>query len=1186
MKYILLILIISISNNLIFAQNYSIKLKSSSIESINKHNVYNIKKNGHYLMTFSSIPNQDEKNEMESIGINFLEYIPNKTYVVYSSKNLSYDDFLGYNLYSITKIMPSFKIDPKISKNPLPKWAFFDNKLHVKILIYKYVNLNIVNENLSSINSFSVLSIDNLNNNIIGSLNPEDLHLLASLNYVWYIEPIDPPSTPENKTAITLHRSNIINVNYTNGKKYNGEGINIMMQDDGLVGPHIDRQGRLDQSNCSGCSSSASNDHGDHVSGTIMGAGNLDPKAKGMADGAFLYVYGSSNNNYNDVPNLYQNNDVVITSKSYSNGCNAGYTSLAQDLDEQINSYPSLIHVFSAGNDGASDCGYGAGSGWGNVTGGHKQGKNVIATANLSQTSILASSSSRGPAADGRIKPDIGAKGTNVYSTEHDNTYGSKTGTSMSCPGISGVMAQLYHAYKDLNQNQNPNSALMKCVLLNSANDIGNPGPDFKNGWGEVNAFQALEILEDNNYFSNSISQGLVNTHDINVPSGVKEMNVMIYWHDKEASANASTALVNDLNMTLSDPNSNVFYPWLLDPTPNANILNQNAITGIDDLNNMEQITLLNPSPGTYTLSIDGFSIPFGPQEYWISYQFITDEITLTYPVGGEGLVPGEMELIRWEASNGNSPFTLEYTVDDGNTWTSISNTVSVSANYFNWQVPNIVSDQARIRISRNGISDESDTNFTIVKVPSNLNINWICPDSIYVSWNSVSGATSYEVSMLGQKYMDSMTTVTSTATWIINPNPSVIDSWFSVTSLVNASKGRRAIAVNAQSINNGCVAPPIAMFNVLNSPSCSGEIIFEDQSYNQPNSWQWDFGDGNYSNQQNPTHTYSQEGIFNVKLYVSNALGQDSVLQTNIVNVDFPPAPLGFNDTSYVNPAIFNLFSNENVNWYNDTLSNNPIYYGSNFQTPLLNTNTSYYIRKVGGPSIFGGPVDNTIGSGGLYNNDRHLYLDCYVACNLVSADVYAGTNQPITFELRNNNSQVIEDTTITVQVGLNTLYLDFDLPVMNDLELGISASGADLYRNSSGASYPYNIGSLASITGHNSPWGDPEYHYFFYNLQLQENCMSEFAEVNAIFINSTDINDSNSKLSIFPNPTNNNLNVSSENYIHAVKIFDMSGTLVLNHNCYSKNENIDLSNLAKGFYSIQISNKNTNVKRKLVIK
>tara|TARA_B100001093_G_scaffold455381_1_gene465480 strand:+ start:71409 stop:74969 length:3561 start_codon:yes stop_codon:yes gene_type:complete len=1186
MRQLLFFLIIILSNHFIFANNYSIKLKSSLLNADNKQNIYSINMDSHYLMTFSSIPSTEEKKELESIGINFLEYIPNNTYVIFSSKNLIYNDFIDYNIYSITKILPSFKIDPKISDRSFPEWAFFNNKLYVKILIYKNINLQIIEESLLSVQSFTIQNIDYLNNNIIGSLDPGDLNLLASLNYVWYIEPIDPPSYPENKTAISLHRSNIINVNYANGKKYNGEGINVMMQDDGFVGPHIDRQGRLDQSNCSGCSSSANDDHGDHVSGTIMGAGNLDPKAKGMADGAFLYVYGSSNNNYNDVPSLYQNNDVVITSKSYSNGCNAGYTSLAQDLDEQINSHPSLVHVFSAGNDGSSDCGYGAGSGWGNVTGGHKQGKNVIATANLSQTSILASSSSRGPAADGRIKPDIGAKGTNVYSTEYDNTYGTKTGTSMSCPGISGVMAQLYHAYKNLNQNQNPNSALMKCVLLNSANDIGNPGPDFKNGWGEVNAYQALNVLEDNNYFSNTISQGSINTHDINVPSGVREMNVMIYWHDKEASANALIALVNNLNMSLSDPSSNVLYPWLLDPTPNANILNQNALTGVDDLNNMEQITVINPNPGTYTLTIDGFSIPFGPQEYWISYQFITDEITLTYPIGGEGLVPGEMELIRWDACAGNSPFTLEYTVDGGNTWSSISNSVSVSANYFNWQVPNIVTDQARIRISRNGILDESDADFTIVKVPNNLNVNWICPDSIYVSWNNVNGATSYEVSMLGQKYMDSITTVSGNAAWVINPNPGVVDSWFSVRSVVNGLKGRRAVAVNAQSINNGCIAPPIAMFNILNSPSCSGEIIFEDQSYNQPNNWQWDFGDGNFSNQQNPTHTYSQEGTYNVKLYVSNALGQDSVLQTNIVEIDFPPAPIGFNDTSYVNPAIFNLFSNENVNWYDDTLSNIPIYNGSNFQTPLLNTNTSYYIRKVGGPSVYGGPLDNSIGSGGLYNNDRHLYLDCYVACNLVSADIYAGTNQAITFELRNNNSQVIDDTTITVQVGLNTLYLNFNLPVMNNLELGISASGADLYRNSSGASYPYNIGTLASITGHNSPWGDPEYHYFFYNLQLQENCISEFAEVNAIFINSTSIDDFNSNLSIFPNPTSNILNISSDKYIDRVKIYDMSGTLILNLECNSKYENIDLSILSKGFYSIQISSEKFNIKRKLVIK
>ena len=93
----------------------------------------------------------------------------------------------------------------------------------------------------------------------------------------------------------------------------------------------------------------------------------------------------------------------------------------------------------------------------------------LLAVGNLDYAASLASSSSRGPAADGRIKPDICAQGTNVYSTYPNYTYNSITGTSMSCPGISGVLAQLYQAYKENNNNTNPSSGLMKCILLNSA---------------------------------------------------------------------------------------------------------------------------------------------------------------------------------------------------------------------------------------------------------------------------------------------------------------------------------------------------------------------------------------------------------------------------------------------------------------------------------------------------------------------------------------------------------------------------------------------------------------------------------------------------------------------------------------------------------------------------------------------
>jgi len=1184
MKKHLLFFLIAVFSLQLTAQENKLQLKSGIIYLSNDLQLNTSNSLNYCFMSFSAIPTNKTKNNIERFGIQFLEYIPNKTYIVSIPKNTNTSLLSKYGVTAVSIIKGEHKIDPKIQNNTFPVWAFNNGKLSIKVLLYKNADISGMQE-FFRLSNYQIEAVNIFGMSITLTINPSDLDYLANTNEIWYIEPIDPPSEKENKTGRTLHRSNTINTKYSSGRHYNGEGINIMMQDDGIIGPHIDYQGRADQSNCIGCSTSSSDDHGDHVAGTIMGSGNLDPIAAGMSNAAFLYVYSSSNNNYYDVPIIYQNNDVIITSKSYSNGCNAGYTSLAKDLDEQINLYPSLIHVFSAGNDGSSNCGYGAGSGWGNVTGGHKQGKNVIAVANLTSSGALASSSSRGPAADGRIKPDIGAKGSSVNSTIPENDYGLKTGTSMACPGIAGVMGQLYQGYKEMNAGQNPSSALMKGVLLNSADDLGNPGPDFKHGWGEVNAYQAIKILENGNYLNDSITQGLNNQHNITIPSGVSKLKVMVYWHDKEASVNAAPALVNDINISLFSPVGTIYEPWVLDPTANSTALNTDAIRGVDDLNNMEQVTLDNPIAGNYVLSIDGFAIPFGPQEYWVVYQYITDDVELTYPIGGEGLVPGETELIRWDASKGNTPFTLEYTTD-GLAWNTITNSTGVNSRYYSWTVPNSVTNQAKVRVSRNGFSDESDADFTIVGVPQNVTVNWICPDSIYVLWNAVNGATDYEVSMLGNVYMDSMKTTPATMALILNPNPSITDSWFSVSAKVNGNKGRRAVAVNAQSINSGCVAPPLAGFTTTGSSSCTGSVSFIDASFNQPNYWLWDFGDGTTSNLQNPSHTYLQAGTYDVSLFVSNGLGQDSVFQASVVSVSFMPAPIAYNDTSYINPATFSLTAATNlVNWYTDTLGSASVYSGSPFVTPLLNTNTTYYVREVGGIPVFGGPLDNTIGGGGYYNNDRHLFLDCYLPSTLISTDVYAGTAQAITFELRDNNSQVLEDTIITVQSGLNTLYLDFNVPVMNNLELGMSSGNSDLYRNSTGSAYPYSIGNIASITGHNSP-NSATYHYFFYNLQLQENCLSDFAEATAVFMVPSAVDNVIKKqFSIFPNPANSSVSITADAVIEKLTISDVKGSLVYSKRNQRRKANIDVSSFAKGIYLVQILSKNSSSVQQLII-
>jgi len=61
--------------------------------------------------------------------------------------------------------------------------------------------------------------------------------------------------------------------------------------------------------------------------------------------------------------------------------------------------------------------------------------------------------------------------------------------------------------------------------------------------------------------------------------------------------------------------------------------------------------------------------------------------------------------------------------------------------------------------------------------------------------------------------------------------------------------------------------------------------ITFTDTSKNKPASWHWDFGDGTSSTEQNPSHTYTQPGIYPVRLKVTNPFGSDALTQTGFIS-------------------------------------------------------------------------------------------------------------------------------------------------------------------------------------------------------------------------------------------------------------------------------------------------------------
>jgi hypothetical protein len=422
-------------------------------------------------------------------------------------------------------------------------------------------------------------------------------------------------------------------------------------------------------------------------------------------------------------------------------------------------------------------------------------GKNVIAVANLDYQDGLSGSSSRGPAHDGRIKPDLAAKGSSVYSTIDPNSYGFKSGTSMSCPGTAGTLTQLYQAYREIT-NEEPTGGLMKALLLNTAEDLGNPGPDFKFGWGRINALRAVKVVEDGRYDSAMISQGETFTHQFEVPENTAQMRVMVYWTDYWASINSNWALVNNLDIKVTDPSSIEWNPWVLNHYPNADSLDKDAVRGIDDRNNVEQVTLEFPEAGTYTLSVEGIIVPQGPQQYFIVYEYIPEDVTVTYPIGGESIVPGESETIRWDAYGIDEPFVIEYSLDNGSTWIVITDNFNGSLRQYDWTIPTAVTSQALVRVSRGTSVGQSIEPFSIIGVPENIQVDWACADGLHLSWNEVFGATSYEVFKLGEKYMDVIGT-TNITSFIVEDISSSDTYWFSVRAIgANNEQGRRAIAI------------------------------------------------------------------------------------------------------------------------------------------------------------------------------------------------------------------------------------------------------------------------------------------------------------------------------------------------------------------------------------------------------
>lgn len=803
--------------------NYDVLLKSGTErfevnlnDFIQNPNVTSIETiNGYFyrFLQFKTIPNQSTLQKIEASGVILFDYVPHKTYIAGIPSDLDFNKMKKWGVRSVSKMSSLHKLSKSVLGPVYPEWAERGTN-EIQLVVSYYRNISAVTAQALLINAgVNIIKMEPNSQTAIVQIAKAEIDNISKLDFLYYVESIPEPPMPEDRLGRTLHRSNVINTMIPSGKHYDGSGVHILTRDDGAIN-HIDFKNRVSQPLAS---NSAAGTHGDGVAGIMGGAGNLDPTIQGMAPGSYMHVIDYAANFANDnTLQLHQNDNVMVTNSSYSNGCNAGYTTTARVVDLQTFQNPSLLHVFSAGNSNNQDCGYGAGTQWGNITGGHKIGKNVIATANLFPDGSLVASSSRGPSEDGRLKPEISANGQEQLSISEANTYQSFGGTSGAAPGIAGVAAQLYDAYRQFNNGQNPDAALIKAALMNGAEDYGNPGPDYKYGFGRVNAYRSLEIIENNDYLSGTITQSSLNSHNITVPANVKEVKVMLYWAEDAAAVNSSMVLINDLDMTMTTPSGEVFLPWVLDNTPSPTSLDADAVRGVDNLNNVEQITLDNPAMGTYNLNISAPVIPSGSVNYYVVTTYVYDEIKVVYPLGGEGLIPGTVERIHWDAYGNQASFLIQFTNDGGTNWYTIAN-VSGNERMFDWTIPNMVTGQAQVRIIRGNNTGQSEANFSILGRPENIVLTKVCPNSIRIEWDSLDGAAAYDVFVLGFQYMDSIGTTSDTHFDIPVMN-AIGTHWVAIRGVgANGLRGRRTIAeeLNITQLQNCLFSNDVALTNV-----------------------------------------------------------------------------------------------------------------------------------------------------------------------------------------------------------------------------------------------------------------------------------------------------------------------------------------------------------------------------------
>ena len=491
-------------------------------------------------------------------------------------------------------------------------------------------------------------------------------------------------------------------------KGVDGTGVTVAVIDNGV--DINDGSGHLNGRIVSvlrGASEGSANGHGHHVAGIVAGQCTHPPDPGGylwgigVAPGVSLLnipalhsgYTGSDQDQVRDSVTTPSTNGAPasIASCSWNNGEGADYTmaertwdSFVRDADDQAPGLQPLFLSFSAGNTGPGPS---------SLTRPHA-GKNLVTVANAhsyrpslgnDDLNRLSITSSRGPAADGRIKPDLTAPGTNVSSAQYgffgcgpnmiDAEHVYCSGTSMAQPHVAGAAA-LFSEWWQRGQGSLPSPALIKAALVHGARDLTDTGegkpystgpiPNPDEGWGLVNldltVAPATPTLHRDEGGVVLTASGQEWTIEVALADPNLPLNATLVWTDAPGAVGASPALVNDLDLSVE---GSLGIVWL----GNALIDGESdpVLTQPDRLNTVEAIRVPRPPHDVFTVRVRaenlvGDALPGqgGPLEQdfalIVENALVPTSDGIVRRLGGELACSGRLEILVADADLAAGP--------------------------------------------------------------------------------------------------------------------------------------------------------------------------------------------------------------------------------------------------------------------------------------------------------------------------------------------------------------------------------------------------------------------------------------------------------------------------------------------------------------------------------------------------